>query len=103
MSAQLQPRSAVTDALRQLLGERLSTSHSVREQHGRDESYHAPALPDAVVFARSTEEVAAIVEACARHRTPVIAFGTGTSLEATSRRSTAASASISRAWTKCSK
>ena len=81
MSAQLQPRSAVIDALRQLLGERLSTSQSVREQHGRDESYHAPALPDAVAFARSTDEVAAIVETCARHRTPVIAFGTGTSLE----------------------
>ena len=81
MSAQLQPRSPVTDALRQLLGERLSTSQAVREQHGHDESYHAPALPEAVAFARSTEEVAAIVETCARHRTPVIAFGTGTSLE----------------------
>ncbi len=30
---------------------------------------------------QSTEEVAAIVRICARHGTPVIAFGTGTSLE----------------------
>jgi D-lactate dehydrogenase (cytochrome) len=68
-------------ALRKLLGDRLSTSLAVRAQHGKDESYHAPHPPDAVAFARSTEEVAAIVKLCAAHRTPVIAFGTGTSLE----------------------
>jgi D-lactate dehydrogenase (cytochrome) len=34
-----------------------------------------------VVFAKSTEEVAAVVRVCARHKTPVIAYGTGTSLE----------------------
>jgi D-lactate dehydrogenase (cytochrome) len=37
--------------------------------------------PDAVAFARSTEELSRIVAICARHRTPVIAFGAGTSLE----------------------
>jgi D-lactate dehydrogenase (cytochrome) len=68
-------------SLRQLLGDRLSTSAAVCEQHGRDESYHAPHAPDAVAFAQSTEEVAAIVGLCARYKTPVIAFGTGTSLE----------------------
>jgi D-lactate dehydrogenase (cytochrome) len=67
--------------LRQLLGDRLSTSASVCAQHGKDESYHAPHAPDAVAFARSTEEVAAIVKACSNYKTPVIAFGTGTSLE----------------------
>jgi D-lactate dehydrogenase (cytochrome) len=72
---------AVIEALRRRFGERLSTSAAVREQHGKDESYHAPAAPDAVVFAQSTEEVAEIVKLCAAHRTPVIAFGTGTSLE----------------------
>src|SRR5215212_8954234 len=72
---------ALLDALRQRLGDRLSTAAAVREQHGRDESYHAPHAPDAVAFAESTEEVAAIVGLCARYRTPVIAFGTGTSLE----------------------
>src|SRR5205814_2630430 len=68
-------------ALRQLLGDRLSTSPAICEQHGKDESYHAPHAPDAVAFADSTEEVAAIVALCAEHKTPVIAFGTGTSLE----------------------
>jgi D-lactate dehydrogenase (cytochrome) len=67
--------------LHQLLGDRLSTSTAVCDQHGRDESYHAPHSPDAVAFARSTEEVSAIVRLCSGHKTPVIAFGTGTSLE----------------------
>src|SRR5215210_1662149 len=68
-------------SLRQNLGDRLSTSAAVCEQHGKDESYHAPHAPDAVAFAQSTEEVAAIVGLCAAYKTPVIAFGTGTSLE----------------------
>ena len=67
--------------LRELLGERLSTSQAVRQQHGKDESFHEVAAPDAVAFAESTEDVAAIVRICARHKVPVIAFGTGTSLE----------------------
>ena len=67
--------------LRQLLGDRLSTSAAVCAQHGKDESYHTPHAPDAVTFAHSTEEVAAIVRLCSNHKTPVIAFGTGTSLE----------------------
>ncbi len=67
--------------LRVLLGERFSTAAAVCDQHGHDESYHPTAAPDGVAFARSTDEVAAIVSACARHRTPVVAFGTGTSLE----------------------
>jgi D-lactate dehydrogenase (cytochrome) len=53
----------------------------VCEQHGKDESYHTSHAPDAVAFVHSTEEVSAIVSLCAEHRTPVIAFGTGTSLE----------------------
>ena len=64
-----------------LLGDRLSTAAAVRDQHGHDESYHATEPPDAVAFARSTEEVADIVKVCAAHGVPVIPFGTGTSLE----------------------
>src|SRR5438094_48828 len=73
--------AALLAALRQRRGDRLSTSPAVCEQHGKDESYHAPHAPDAVAFARSTEEVSAIVSLCAEYRTPVIAFGAGTSLE----------------------
>ena len=72
---------ALVASLRQRLGDRLSTAAAVCEQHGKDESYHAAHAPDAVAFARSTDEVAAIVALCAEHKTPVIAFGTGTSLE----------------------
>ena len=68
-------------ALQALFGERLSTTMAMREHHGRDESSYDPMLPDAVVFAHSTEEVAAAVALCNTHRVPVIAFGTGTSLE----------------------
>lgn len=68
-------------ALQALLGDRLSTSAAVREQHGRDESYHPAQAPDAVAFAQSTDEVVAIVRICAEHDVPLIPFGTGTSLE----------------------
>src|SRR3954468_16790041 len=83
--ANTRPSDAARDAaiadLRQLLGERVSTAGAVREQHGKDESYHPSVPPDAVVFARSTEEVSAIVKICARHKVPIIPYGTGTSLE----------------------
>src|SRR5579872_6428366 len=75
------PNQAVIDLLRERFGDRLSTSAAVREQHGKDESFHVPVPPDGVVFAQSTEEVAEVVKLCAEHKVPVIPFGTGTSLE----------------------
>jgi D-lactate dehydrogenase (cytochrome) len=69
------------DELRAALGDQLSTAAAVREQHGQDEGWHASVPPDAVVFARSTDDVVATVKACARNRVPVIPFGVGTSLE----------------------
>jgi D-lactate dehydrogenase (cytochrome) len=71
----------VVDILRQRLGERLSTAAAVREHHGKDQTWNPGAPPDAVAFAKSTEEVQQIVELCGQHRIPVIPFGTGTSLE----------------------
>src|SRR5216684_3976272 len=67
--------------MRALLGDRVTTSRSVREHHGKDESYFPYAPPDAVVFPESTEEVRDIVDLCRRHKTPMIPFGVGTSLE----------------------
>ena len=67
--------------LRGIVEQRLSTSEAIREQHGHDESYHLGHPPGAVVFAHSTEEVSAVVKACAARGVPVIPFGAGTSLE----------------------
>ena len=74
--------AALLDDLKAALGaERVSTAAAVREHHGHDESHFPDALPDVVVFPESTEEVAAVVKACAKHDFPVIPYGTGTSLE----------------------
>jgi D-lactate dehydrogenase (cytochrome) len=72
---------SVLAELKALLGERVSTSGAVREHHGKDESYFPYALPDAVVFPESTEEVRDVVGICRRHRVPMIPYGVGTSLE----------------------
>jgi D-lactate dehydrogenase (cytochrome) len=72
---------SVLTELKALLGDRVSTSESVREHHGKDESYFPYALPDAVVYPHSTEEVRDVVNICRRHRVPMIPFGVGTSLE----------------------
>jgi D-lactate dehydrogenase (cytochrome) len=77
----VETRAGLIDELRTLLGDRLSTSDSVREHHSHGESWHAPGLPDAVAFPNTTEEVAAIVRACAAAQTPIVPFGMGSSLE----------------------
>ena len=69
------------DALKELLGDRVSTSESVREHHSHGESWHPPGLPEAVVFPTSTDEVSAIVRLCAQLRKPIVPFGMGSSLE----------------------
>jgi D-lactate dehydrogenase (cytochrome) len=73
--------AALAQALTDLVGPRFSTAEAQRAQHGRSEAHHEVHLPDGVVMARSTEEVAAVVRLCAEHRVPVIPFGAGTSVE----------------------
>lgn len=73
------------EELRAVLGEeRVVLDPDEREAHAKPwNSYHKlDALPAAVVYPKSTEEVAAIVKACLRHRVPVTPYGGGTSLEA---------------------
>ncbi|PZN12533.1 MAG: 2-hydroxy-acid oxidase [Bacillota bacterium] len=53
----------------------------MRENHSHDFSYHAPRLPDAVVFPESTEEVSAVLRFANQRRIPVVPFGAGSSLE----------------------
>ncbi|AGS25975.1 FAD-binding oxidoreductase [Rhizobium etli] len=73
--------AALSNQLLSRFGNRFSISPALREQHGRGESHHASAMPDAVVFAQSTDDVAEAVRLCAAAGVPVIAFGAGTSLE----------------------
>jgi D-lactate dehydrogenase (cytochrome) len=72
---------ACLDELRTLFGERLSLAQAVREHHGHDESPYADVLPDAVIFAQTSEEVAAVARACNQHRVPLVPYGAGSSLE----------------------
>lgn len=71
---------AIAD-LKERFGERLLESQAVREHHGHDESGWESVPPDAVIYPKDTDEVSEIVKICARHRVPVIAFGTGTAIE----------------------
>ncbi len=71
----------VVGLLKQSFGDRLQTGQAIREQHGHTTTWIENQSPDAVVFPNSTEEVSEIVKVCAEHKVPVIAFGTGTSLE----------------------
>ncbi|HET9024368.1 MAG TPA: FAD-linked oxidase C-terminal domain-containing protein [Burkholderiaceae bacterium] len=79
MRKPLQP--IVIAKLKAMFGERFSTADAVRDHHGRDESPYPPLPPDAVVFARTTDEIADLVRLAVEHRVPVIPFGVGTSLE----------------------
>lgn len=75
------PSDSFVAELARHFGEQVSTAHAVREHHGRDESPYPPMLPDAVVFARSTDDVAWLARHCHEHRVPLIPYGVGSSLE----------------------
>ena len=72
---------ALAAALAARFGDRLSTAIALREQHARGESPFPPALPDAVVFIQSAEEVQFVLRHCHEAGVPVIAHGAGSSLE----------------------
>ena len=67
--------------LKQRFGDKFLTGDSIREQHGHTTTYLTNQPPDAVVYAQSAEDVRWVVQVCAEHRCPVIAFGAGSSLE----------------------
>ncbi|XAH23789.1 FAD-linked oxidase C-terminal domain-containing protein [Xylophilus sp. GW821-FHT01B05] len=73
--------AAMLDALAARFGAQCSTAQAVREQHGRDESSFQAPPPAAVVFAESTQDVADALRIADAHAVPVIAFGSGSSLE----------------------
>ena len=69
--------------LREVLPEGcVSTGEDELKRHGGGFfTYHAPHLPDAVVFPRSREEVFEILRFADEHGVPVVPFGQGSSLE----------------------
>lgn len=73
--------AVVLGLLKQRFGERFQTGQSYREHHSHTTSYLPAQLPDGVVFVESSDDVKAVVKACADHRVPMIPFGTGSSLE----------------------
>ncbi|MDI4655964.1 FAD-binding oxidoreductase [Xanthobacter autotrophicus] len=72
---------AVVERLKAELDHKVVTGLAVREQHANVTTYLPNEPADAVVFAECTEDVQAVVRACADYEVPVIAWGAGTSLE----------------------
>ena len=80
----MQRRNSVSQAIAEItevLGDRVSTSQAVRDQHGKDTTWNPGHAPDAVAFINNTEEVQKVVQICSKYEVPVIPYGTGTSLE----------------------
>ncbi len=67
--------------LSSFLGDRISRSKPVLDQHGGSETHFRPAPPDIVVWPENTNEVSRILQVCSQTGMPVIPFGAGTSLE----------------------
>ena len=64
-----------------LLGDRFSTSDSVLVNFSKGEDAYDPICPQAVVFPNSNEELSKVLKLCNEHKTPIVPYGTGTSLE----------------------
>src|SRR5215208_6681087 len=76
-----QALASTIEALAARFGNRLITSQAVREQHAHTTTWLPTQPPDAVVMAQETADIQDVVRICAQFSVPVIAFGTGTSLE----------------------
>lgn len=79
--ASAEERTRLIELLKNLLGERLHTALSIREQHGQGEDSYGCYPPDAVAYLHSTVEVAEVVRLCNEFRVPVIPYGAGSSVE----------------------
>lgn len=64
-----------------LTSEQISVNETIKELHGRDESYHAMQLPDIVVFPETAEQVSKIMKLSQQYAIPIVPFGLGSSLE----------------------
>ncbi|MGU3316482.1 FAD-binding oxidoreductase [Sphingomonas sp. M6A6_1c] len=79
------PRAALDPAflerLRERFGQRLHLTDAMLRQHGSNEAHFDVVLPDAVVFAHSTQDVVDLVNLCVAADVPIVPFGAGTSIE----------------------
>ncbi len=72
---------AFLDRLRDRFGTSLHLTDAMLRQHGANEAHFDVVLPDAVVFARSTQDVVDLVTLCVAAGVPIVPFGAGTSIE----------------------
>lgn len=73
--------AATKALLGERFGDRFQTGEAIRAQHAHATTYIPAQLPDGVVFPENAAEVCEIVGIASAHRVPLIAFGTGSSLE----------------------
>lgn len=69
------------EALKQAFGNQLSTNPTTRWQHAHTMSWLPTEPPDAVLTVQNKHQISQAVKICNAHKMPVIAFGTGSSLE----------------------
>lgn len=80
------PTSDTIDLVAQLMTQRfgvegVNRSEIVRRQHGNTQTWIESQPADLVVFAKSREDIIDCVKICADFDVPIVAYGTGTSLE----------------------
>ena len=73
--------SVLQKKLMDLLQDRFTTSDSVLVNFAKGEDAYDPVKSEAVVFPNSNEELSEVLKLCNEHKTPVVPYGTGTSLE----------------------
>eukprot|EP01117_Protostelium_nocturnum_P010765 TRINITY_DN387_c0_g1_i3.p3 TRINITY_DN387_c0_g1~~TRINITY_DN387_c0_g1_i3.p3 ORF type:complete len:504 (+),score=187.75 TRINITY_DN387_c0_g1_i3:225-1736(+) len=72
----------MVEELKELLGEhRCILDESSRQPFGKDFSFNKGKTPDAVVQPETQDEVRKIVQICSKYKIPIVAYGSGTSLE----------------------
>ena len=67
--------------LTELLGEKVTTSKSDIDIHGRSEAYFPHSPPDAVIYPENSDDILKVIDVCSQNNCPIVPWGTGTSLE----------------------
>lgn len=73
--------STAVGLLAQRYGDRVATGEAIRAQHANTLTWRAREIPDAVFWPLTTREIVEAVRIAIPYRTPLVAFGAGTSLE----------------------